>query len=112
MIGGKSVENEAKARPKEMGIDESNAIIRMERNKKPADSTFFRVSDANTQAIINRALEGLKFGGKISKEHAERINDILLRAVVCVIGFHRIGAHFLSRKHKGINDGHRIEAFI
>jgi hypothetical protein len=72
--------------------------VRAERNTKDPDSTFFKVSDMNTQRVIDNAINAIKTKGKIDEVAGDEIRKIMLDAISDEMNQRGFGKHRLHRQ--------------
>lgn len=105
-IGGEKLKKEAEKIIKDQGL--TDAYVDIGRNVKEADATFFRVSDMNTQRIINNAIEQAYHEGKFGEKQGDKIKRILLHAISDQLNTRGFGRHKLGRTIAFDEDGKLI----
>lgn len=105
-ISGEKLKKEAEKIIKDQGL--TDAYVDIGRNVKEADATFFRVSDMNTQRIINNAIEQAYHEGKFGEKQGDKIKRILLHAISEQLNTRGFGRHKLGRTIAFDEDGKLI----
>jgi hypothetical protein len=95
-IGGKKLKAEVERLTKELGWTDLQEI-EIDRTTKESESTFFRVSEMNTQRIIDKALEAAYHKGERSEKDATSSRSILLHNIADVLNERAFGRHRLHR---------------
>jgi len=95
-IGGKEIRTEIQKAAETEGWKDFE--VRAERNVKEPDSTFFKVSDMNTQRVIDNALNAVKTKGKIDEVAGDEIRRIMLEAISDEMNQRGFGKHRLHRQ--------------
>jgi hypothetical protein len=95
-IGGKEIKAEIEKAAEAAGWKDYE--VRADRNVKELDSTFFKVSDMNTQRVIDNALNSVKAKGKIDEVSGDDIRKIMIEAISDEMNQRGFGKHRLHRQ--------------
>lgn len=108
-LGGESLRKEIEKTIATEGW--KDVFVEQGRNIKDADSTFFKVSDMNTQRIIDNAIAAAYNKGKLTEKEGEDTRQMLLQAISDEMNQRGFGKHRLSRQ-VAYDDDNKIRTIL